>query len=165
MRRPAIAALTIVILVVLVALGAMTGAGASAGSAAGQEVEAAAKFSVTYGGDTAKFRFGQSSIVTSELGATPQVPVSLHAAPKNHPLDGEFVLAGRLKKGKQKTSQAVVLSLNISIGTRSAFYISDDGTCTVKVKALTDSRIAGSFTCNAEYGDEPLTAKGNFKAK
>jgi hypothetical protein len=42
---------------------------------------------------------------------------------------------------------------------------STDGDCTVKVKTLTDSRIAGSFTCDTTYGGEPLTARGRFKAR
>jgi hypothetical protein len=102
--------------------------------------------------------------VESELDATPQVPISLHATPEDDPFD-EFVLAGRAEKGKQKTSEALVLSINVSVGRSSVFEINDDGKCTVKIKTLTDERIAGSFTCDTIYGEEPLRAKGKFKAQ
>ncbi len=77
----------------------------------------------------------------------------------------EFVLAGRVEKGKQKTSDAVALGLNVIVGDASMLLSSTEGECTVAVKTLTDSRIAGSFTCDTTYGGEPLTAKGKFKAR
>jgi len=42
---------------------------------------------------------------------------------------------------------------------------STDGGCTVKVTTLTRSRVFGSFTCDTTYGDQPLKAKGTFKAR
>ncbi|MGH9032813.1 MAG: hypothetical protein ACRDY4_07515 [Acidimicrobiia bacterium] len=43
-------------------------------------------------------------------------------------------------------------------------FVSDDGTCTVTVDELTDGGIEGSFTCDAGYGSQPLTADGPFEA-
>jgi hypothetical protein len=43
--------------------------------------------------------------------------------------------------------------------------VSDDGGCAVKVKTMTASRVAGSFTCDTTYAGQPLKAKGTFKAR
>ncbi len=136
----------------------------AAASAAGESVDASAKFVVTLDTATARFKFGQSPIVESSLGATPQVPVSLHAAPKKDPLK-EFVLAGQAKKGSQTTSEDLVVSLSVDVGDQSMLLISDEGDCTVKVKTLTDSRISGSFTCDTTYADQPVKASGTFRGK
>jgi hypothetical protein len=88
----------------------------------------------------------------------------LHAAPKNEPFQ-EFTLSGRVEKGTQKTSEAVVVGISVDVGNQSMLLVSDDGGCTVKVKTMTSSRVAGSFTCDTTYGGQPLKAKGSFKAR
>jgi hypothetical protein len=136
----------------------------SATAAAAKTVKAAAKFSVQLADQSGKYEFGQSKIVKSQLDWTPQVPVSLHAAPKAEPFQ-EFSLSGRVKKGTQKTSDAVVVGISVDVGNQSMLLVSDDGGCTVKVTSLTRSRISGSFTCDTTYGNEALKAKGAFKAR
>jgi hypothetical protein len=136
----------------------------SSGASAATEVDAKARVTVTIATATQRFSFGQSEIVASTLDGTPQVPVSLHAAAKSDPFT-EFVLSGQVKKGSQKTSEQLVLALNVEIGTSSMLLSSDDGDCTVKVKTLTDSRIAGSFSCDTTYGGDDVSASGTFRAK
>jgi hypothetical protein len=131
---------------------------------AAKTVKASAKFSVQLADQSGKYDFGQSKITKSQLDARPQVPVSLHAAPKAEPFQ-EFVLAGRAKKGTQKTSEAVALGINVDVGNQSMLLNSTDGGCTVKVTTLTKSRVSGSFTCDTTYGNQPLKAKGTFKAR
>jgi len=126
-------------------------------------VKASAKFSVDYDGEDAQFSFKQSKIVQSTLQGTPLVPISLHAADKEDFLR-EFTLSGRAKKGKQKTSKKLVLGLSVEVGNHSMLLIEDEGDCTVNVKKLTDTRIAGSFTCDTTYSDDKVTAEGTFKA-
>jgi hypothetical protein len=136
----------------------------SSGANAATDVDAKAKFTVAIDTATQRFNFGQSEIVESTLDLTPQVPVSLHAAPKSDPF-AEFVLAGQAKKGTQKTSEKLVLALNVDVGEQSMLLSSDEGDCTIKVKTLTDSRIAGSFTCDTTYGGDDVTASGTFRAR
>ena len=133
----------------------------SSPAGAAKNVKASAKFSVQLADQSGKFDFGQSRIVQSQLDWTPQVPVSLHAAPKNEPFK-EFSLSGRVKKGTQKTSEALVVGISVDVGTQSMLFVSDDGGCAVKVTTLTKSRISGSFTCDASYGGDALKAKGTF---
>jgi hypothetical protein len=131
---------------------------------AAKTVRASAKFSVQLADQSGKYEFGQSKIVKSQLDSTPQVPVSLHAAPKAEPFQ-EFSLSGRVEKGTQKTSDAVAVGISVDVGNQSMLLVSDGGGCTVKVTTLTKSRISGSFTCDTTYGDQPLKAKGTFKAR
>ena len=149
--------------VLTVVLGAVIAAG-SAPAGAARNVKASAKFNVQLGDQSGTYDFGQSRIVRSQLDWTPQVPVSLHAAPKADPFK-EFSLSGRVAKGKHKTSEAVVVGISVDVGNQSMLMISDDGGCAVKVTTLTKSRISGSFTCDTTYGGEPLKAKGTFKAR
>ena len=137
---------------------------AGARRGAGGDVDASAKFTVELGDQSGRYEFVQSEIVPSTLDGTPQVPVSIHAADKDELLE-EFVLSGQVERGRQKTSDDLALALNVSVGNLSMLFNSTDGDCTVKVKTLTDSRIAGSFTCDTTYGGEPLTARGRFKAR
>ena len=139
-------------------------AAGSVDAGAARNVKASAKFGVQLADQSGTYEFGQSRIVQSQLDWTPQVPVSLHAAPKNEPFK-EFTLSGRVKKGTQKTSEAVVVGISVDVGNQSMLLVSDDGGCTVKVTRLTKSRITGSFACDTTYGDQPLTAKGTFKAR
>jgi hypothetical protein len=139
------------------------GFGVSTAEAA-RTVKASTKFKVDLGDQSARYDFGQSRIVQSQLDSTRQVPVSLHASPKSDPFQ-EFVLSGRVKKGRQDTSEAVALGLNVNVGTQSMLLNSSDGGCSVRVTTLTKRRIAGSFTCDTTYGGEPLTAQGTFKAR
>jgi hypothetical protein len=148
----------------LVLVAALIGTASAATAGAGQTVKASAKFTVQLGDQSGSYEFGQSKIVKSQLDATPQVPVSLHAAPKSEPFQ-EFVLSGRVKKGTQRTSDAVALGINVDVGTLSMLLNSTDGGCTVKVTTLKKSRVTGSFTCDTTYGGNPLTAKGTFKAR
>jgi hypothetical protein len=83
----------------------------SATADAAKTVKASAKFSVQLADQSGKYGFGQSKIVKSQLDWTPQVPVSLHAAPKAKPFQ-EFSLSGRLEKGTQKTGEAVVVGIS-----------------------------------------------------
>ena len=136
----------------------------SATADAAKTVKASAKFSVQLADQSGKYEFGQSKIVKSQLEATRQVPVSLHAGPKARPFQ-EFVLAGRVEKGTQPTSEAVALGINVDVGNQSMLLDSTDGGCTVKVTTLTKSRVSGSFTCDTTYGGQPLKAKGTFKAR
>ncbi|MFL6242827.1 MAG: hypothetical protein ACJ73V_07365 [Acidimicrobiia bacterium] len=131
---------------------------------AAKTVKASAKFSVQLADQSGRYEFGQSKIVKSQLDATPQVPVSLHAGPKAHPFQ-EFVLSGRVEKGTQPTSEAVALGISADVGNQSMLLVSTDGGCTVKVTTLTKSRVSGSFTCDTTYGGQPLKAKGTFKAR
>jgi hypothetical protein len=94
---------------------------------AARTVKASAKFTVELGDQTGSYDFGQSRITKSQLAWTPQVPVSLHASPKSDPFK-EFTLAGRVKKGKQPTSEAVALGLNVDVGNQSMLLSSTDGT-------------------------------------
>ena len=151
-------AVTLIALVTALAVTAPSPAGAA------RNVKASAKFTVQLADQSGKYDFGQSRIVQSQLDWTPQVPVSLHAAPKNEPFQ-EFSLSGRVEKGTQKTSEAVVVGISVDVGNQSMLLVSDDGGCTVKVKTMTKSRIAGSFTCDTTYGGDPLKAKGTFKAR
>ncbi|HMF03260.1 MAG TPA: hypothetical protein VKH17_00485 [Acidimicrobiia bacterium] len=130
---------------------------------AARNVKSSAKFTVQLADQSGRYDFGQSRIVQSRLDWTPQVPVSLHAAPRNEPFK-EFTLSGRVEKGTQKTSAAVVVGISADVGNQSMLLVSDDGGCTVKVKTVTASRISGSFTCDTTYGGQPLKAKGTFKA-
>ena len=150
----------------LTLVAAMTAVIATVSSPAGaaENVKASAKFTVQLADQSGKYDFGQSRIVQSQLDWTPQVPVSLHAAPKTEPFN-EFSLSGRVEKGAQKTSEAVVVGISVDVGNQSMLLVSDDGGCTVKVKTMTKSRIAGSFTCDTEYGGDPLKAKGTFRAR
>ena len=148
-------------LVVLVAALIVTG---SATAEATRTVKAMAKFSVQLADQSGKYAFGQSKIVKSRLDWTPQVRVSLHAAPKAEPFQ-EFSLSGRVEKGTQKTSDAVAVGISVDVGNQSMLLVSDNGGCTVKVTTLTKSRISGSFTCDTTYGGQPLKAKGTFKAR
>ncbi|HKF90217.1 MAG TPA: hypothetical protein VKC52_01930 [Acidimicrobiia bacterium] len=127
-------------------------------------VKASAKFSVQLADQSGNYEFGQSKIVKSQLDWTPQVPVSLHAAPKAEPFK-EFSLSGRVEKGTQKTSDSVAVAISVDVGDQSMLLASDDGGCTVKVRTLTKSRVSGSFTCDTTYGGQPLKAKGTFKAR
>ena len=157
--RTILAVSTLAIASVLLAAGA-----SGAGAVAGGNVRASAIFTVELGDQSDRFNFRQSGITNSTLQGTPQVPVSLHASPKSDELE-EFVLAGRVEKGEQETSEDLALGLNVTVGDASMFFNSVDGECTVKVRTLTDSRIVGSFTCDTTYGGDPLTAKGRFKAR
>jgi hypothetical protein len=150
--------------VTLVALATAVIAAASSPAGAARNVNASAKFTVKLADQSGKYDFGQSGIVQSQLDGTPQVPVSLHAAPRNEPFQ-EFSLSGRVEKGTQKTSEAVVVGISVEVGNQSMLAVSDDGGCTVKVKKMTTSRIAGSFTCDTTYGGDPLKAKGTFEAR
>ena len=134
----------------------------SATADAAKTVKASAKFSAQLADQSGKYEFGQSKIVKSQLDWTPQVPVSLHAAPKAEPFQ-EFSLSGRVEKGTQKTSEAVVVGISVDVGNQSMLLVSDDGGCTVKVTTLTKSRISGSFTCDTTYGDQPLKAEGHLQ--
>jgi hypothetical protein len=154
MRRPIVLA-TLVIAVVTLPTGAVEAA---------RTVKASTKFTVELGDQSGRYDFGQSPVTKSRLDWTPQVPVTLHASPKSDPFQ-EFVLSGRVKKGKQGTSEAVALGLNVEVGEQSMLLSSTDGGCTVRVTTLTKRRITGSFTCDTTYGGEPLTAKGTFKAR
>jgi len=137
---------------------------ASATAGAARNVDASAKFTVKLADQSGKYDFGQSRIVQSQMDWTPQVPISLHAAPKNEPFK-EFTLSGRVEKGTQETSEAVVVGISVDVGRQSMLLVSDDGGCTVKVKTMTASRIAGSFTCDTTYGGDPVKAKGTFRAR
>jgi hypothetical protein len=158
MRR-GVAAVSFVITVVT----AVVGLG-PASSGAAREVKASAKFTVELGDQSGSYDFGQSRITESQLDWTPQVPVSLHAGRRSDPFQ-EFALSGRVKKGGQRTSEAVALLLSVEVGTQSMLMNSTDGECTVRAKTLTKSRISGSFTCDTTYGDQPMKAKGTFKAR
>jgi hypothetical protein len=127
-------------------------------------VKASAKFTVHLGDESGSYDFGQSKITKSQLDWTPQVPVSLHASPKSDPFQ-EFALSGRVKKGKQSTSEAVALALNVEVGTLSMLLNSTDAECTVRATTVTKRRIAGSFTCDTTYGGNPLKAEGAFRAR
>jgi hypothetical protein len=151
-------AVVVVLATVLVAVGSAAAPGT------GRTVRASATFTVQLADQSGSYNFGQSKITKSRLDATPQVPVSLHAAPKAEPFE-EFVLSGRVKKGTQETSEAVALGINVEVGNQSMLLNSTDGGCTVKVTTLTKSRVTGSFTCDSTYGGDPLTAKGTFKAR
>jgi len=135
----------------------------SATADATRTVKASAKFSVQLADQSGKYEFGQSKIVKSQLDWTPQVPVSLHAAPKSEPFQ-EFSLSGGVEKGTQ-TSDSVAVGISVDVGDQSMLLASDDGGCTVIVRTLTKSRVSGSFTCDTTYGGQPLKAKGTFKAR
>jgi hypothetical protein len=79
-------------------------AAASATAGAVRNVKASAKFTVRLADQSGAYEFGQSRIVQSQLDWTPQVPVSLHAAPRNEPFK-EFTLSGRVEKGTQKRAR------------------------------------------------------------
>jgi hypothetical protein len=138
MPRPLV---RVALAVTLGAVSAATGL-APASAAAAREVKASAKFTVELGDHSGSYDFGQSRITESQLDWTPQVPVSLHAGRRSGPFQ-EFALSGRVKKGSQRTSEAVALLLSVEV----------------------KSRIAGSFTCDTTYGEQPLKAKGTFKAR
>jgi hypothetical protein len=106
MRR----ALTLTVLVA-----ALVVAGSATADAA-RTVKASAKFSVQLADQSGNYEFGQSKIVKSQLDWTPQVPVALHAAPKSQPFQ-EFSLSGRVRKGTQKTSEAVAVGISVDVGT------------------------------------------------
>jgi hypothetical protein len=131
---------------------------------AARTVKASAKFTVQLGDQSGSYDFVQSRIVESRLDWTPQVPVSLHASPKSDAFQ-EFALSGRVKKGRQATSERVALALNVEVGTQSMLLNSTDGECTVRATTVTKRRIAGSFTCDTTYGGDPLKADGTFKAR
>ena len=150
--------------VVVTALVSTLVAAGSDSAEAARNVKASAKFAVQLADQSGTYEFGQSRIVKSRLDWTPQVPVSLHAAPKDEPFK-EFTLSGRVKKGNQKTSEAVVVGISVDVGNQSMLLVSDEGGCRVKATTLTKSRIAGSFTCDTTYGNQPLTAKGTFEAR
>jgi hypothetical protein len=148
-------------LAVLVA--AVIGVGAGTAGAA-KTVKASAKFTVQLADQSGSYDFTQSRVTKSTLEGTRQVPVSLHASPKSNPIQ-EFVLAGRVKKGTQPTSEAVALGLSVDIGGQSMLLNSTDGGCTVNITKLTKSRVTGSFTCDTTYADQPVHAEGTFKAR
>jgi hypothetical protein len=150
-----------VALAVLVA--AVIGAGAGPAGAA-KTVKASAEFTVQLADLSGSYDFTQSRVTKSRLDGPRQVPVSLHASPKSNTLQ-EFVLAGRVKKGTQATSEAVALGLSVDVGGQSMLLNSTDGGCTVNVTKLTKSRITGSFTCDTTYADQPVHAEGTFKAR
>jgi hypothetical protein len=150
--------------IVLGALVTAAVAFAPATAEAARTVKAQARFTVQLGDQSGSYDFGQSRINRSRLDWTPRVPVSLHASPKSDQFQ-EFVLSGRVKKGKQRTSDAVALGLNVEVGTQSMLMNSIDGACSVRVTTLTKRRISGSFTCDTTYGGEPLKAEGTFKAR
>ena len=131
---------------------------------AARTVKAKAKFTVELGDQSGTYDFGQSPIVKSQLDWTPQVPVSLHASGKSDAFQ-EFALSGRVKKGKQVTSDAVALLLNVEVGSQSMLMNSTDGECTVRATTVTKRRVSGSFTCDTTYGGGPLKARGTFKAR
>jgi hypothetical protein len=160
MPRPLV---RVALAVTLGAVSAATGL-APASAAAAREVKASAKFTVELGDHSGSYDFGQSRITESQLDWTPQVPVSLHAGRRSGPFQ-EFALSGRVKKGSQRTSEAVALLLSVEVGAQSMLMNSTDGECTVRAKTLSKSRIAGSFTCDTTYGEQPLKAKGTFKAR
>jgi hypothetical protein len=134
-------------------------------TAAPGDVQAAARLSVTYGGETATFDYGQSTAVPSTLRGPATNPVQLHAGPPDDPLR-EFVLSGVLDADEPvPTSDELVLALNVEVGGSAITLTSTDGSCTVSVEEHEDGRrIAGSFTCDTTYGDESLTASGTFSA-
>ena len=136
----------------------------SAPAGAVRNIKASAKFTVQLADQSGAYDFGQSRIVQTRLGWTPQVPVSLHATPTNDSFK-EFTLSGRVEKGTQRTSEAVVVGISVDVGNQSMLLVSDDGGCTVKVTTLTKSRISGSFTCDTTYANQPLKAKGTFRAR
>jgi hypothetical protein len=142
---------------------AMIGAGAATAGAA-KTVKASAKFTVQLADLSGTYDFTQSRVTKSTLDGTRRVPVSLHASPKPNPIQ-EFVLAGRVKKGTQPTSDAVALGLSVDVGGQAMLLDSTDGGCTVSVTKLTKSRITGSFTCDTTYADQPVVANGTFKAR
>jgi hypothetical protein len=148
-------------LAVLVAAVIGVGAGTAGGA---KTVKASAKFTVQLADRSGSYDFTQSRVTKSTLDGTRQVPVSLHASPKSNPIQ-EFVLAGRVKKGTQPTSDAVALGLSVDIGGQSMLLNSTDGGCTVNVTRLTKSRVTGSFTCDTTYADQPVHAEGTFKAR
>ena len=78
------------------------------------------------GDQSTRFDFIQSTVVPSTLNGTPQVPVSLHASAEDDFLE-EFVLAGQVEKGRQKTSDDVAPGLNVTVGNSSMFLNSTDG--------------------------------------
>jgi hypothetical protein len=127
-------------------------------------VKASAKFTVALGDQSGTYDFGQSRVVKSRLDWTPQVPVSLHASPKADPFQ-EFAVSGRVKKGKQVTSDEVALALNIDVGAQSMLLNSTAGECTVRARTVTKRQIAGSFACDTTYGGDQLQANGTFKAR
>jgi hypothetical protein len=131
---------------------------------AARTVKARAKFTVELGDESDIYDFGQSPLVKSQLDWTPQVPVSLHATRKSDPFQ-EFALSGRVKKGKQETSDAVALLLNVEVGRLSMLMNSTDGACTVRATTVTKRRISGSFMCDTTYGGDPLKAEGTFRAR
>lgn len=133
--------------------------------AAGATVDATARFTVTYGDETASFDYGQSSAVPSTLSGPETNPVQLHAGPVESPLR-EWVLTGRLERGQEVvTSEAVVLALNVEVGRNSITLSSTDGGCLVQVQDMVPGeRINGSFRCDTTYGEEPLRAEGSFAA-
>jgi hypothetical protein len=157
MRRSIAPAALVIVVTAVVALVPST-------SGAAREVKASAKFTVELGDQSGSYDFGQSRITESQLDWTPEVPVSLHAGRRSDPFQ-EFALSGRVEKGRQQTSEAVALLLSVEVGTQSMLMNSTDGECTVRARTLTKSRIAGSFTCDTTYGDEPLKAKGTFRAR
>jgi hypothetical protein len=133
-------------------------------AAATRTVKASAKFTVELGDQSGTYDFAQSKITKSRLDWTPQVPVSLHASPKADPFQ-EFALSGRVKKGKQTTSDEVALALNVEVGRQSMLPNSTAGECTVRARTVGKRQIAGSFTCDTTYGGDPLKADGTFKAR
>jgi hypothetical protein len=154
-QRRAVAALALV--------GAFAISGPAGAVGGGGDVDASAEFTVRLGSARDRFDFVQNPVTASTLEGTRQVPVSLHASDPSDPFE-ELVLAGRPAKGKQRTSDALALGLNIGVGGKSMLFSSTDGECTIRVRELSATRIAGRFTCDATYGGDPLGAKGTFKA-
>jgi hypothetical protein len=150
--------------IALTALGLFAVSFTTAPAAAARTVKASAKFTVELGDQSGTYDFAQSKITKSQLDWTPQVPVSLHASPRSDQFQ-EFAPSGRVKKGKQATSDEVALALNVEVGTQSMLLNSTAGDCTVRARTVTKRQIAGSFTCDTTYGGNPLKADGTFKAR
>lgn len=133
-------------------------------SASRGRLAASARFTVTVDGQTVQLDYGQSPIVKSTLDGTVAVPVVLHATSRADFLE-EFVLANRVKKGPQKTSDALALGIRVHIGTSSLGLDSTAHECTVRVDQFSASRIRGSFSCRAKVSGMAFVATGTFMAR
>jgi hypothetical protein len=111
-----------------------------------------------------RFDYAQRPIVKSTLTGTATVPVALHATSRQDLLQ-EFVLAGRVKRGSQKTSDALALGIHIDIGSSSLVLDSIAHECTIKVGQLSKSRIKGSFSCATTVSAMRFVAAGTFIAQ
>jgi hypothetical protein len=145
-------------------VGLAAGLMASPASASRDRPQAVANFTVTVGGQTVKFEYGQSPITESTLTGTAAVPVVLHATASQDFLQ-EFVLAGRVKKGTKKTSAALALGIHVNVRTSSLALDSTVHECTVRVGQRSRSRITGSFSCTATVSAMRFVASGAFMAQ